>query len=408
MKTLTEVEPRIAVSATNTPGDADSLFKITLPGSYYLTGNITGEAGKYGIEIEASGVTLDLKGFDLAGVPDSVAGVSVNVGGLTNIAVVNGSVRNWGYLGVSLGAATNCRVADLLASGNAGNGGIYVGSGSTVSNCAATSNSAGIFAAPNCTVSNCSVNGNSVGIVVQEGSVVSNCSAGSNVFGGIQTYRGCALLGCSAFNTLGDGFNPGDGIFADDGSTLSNCVAYNNTGNGIRTAYGCSLLNCSAHSNFGDAGIYAFGEGCTLSNCAALLNFDIGIIVGSGSTVADCNAAWNIGDGIVCASRSVVSGNSCWKNGNFGGAGAGIHATGIGNRIEGNHCTGADLGIDVDAAGNIIIKNTCSGNTTNWDIAANNVCGPILDRTAPASAAILGNSAPSSLGSTDPNANFTY
>jgi len=46
MKSLSEVEPRIAINATNTPGDADSLFKITQPGSYYLTGNITGVAGK--------------------------------------------------------------------------------------------------------------------------------------------------------------------------------------------------------------------------------------------------------------------------------------------------------------------------------------------------------------------------
>ena len=32
-KTLTEVEPRIAINATNTPGDADSIYKVTQPGS---------------------------------------------------------------------------------------------------------------------------------------------------------------------------------------------------------------------------------------------------------------------------------------------------------------------------------------------------------------------------------------
>jgi len=106
-------------------------------------------------------------------------------------------------------------------------------------------------------------------------------------------------------------------------------------------------------------------------------------------------------------SGCVVLANTCSFNGN-GGDGAGIHATGSDNRIEGNNCTVADRGIDVDVAGNIIIKNTCAGNTINWVIAANNVVGPILDRRAPASAAISGNSAPSSLGSTDPNANFTY
>ena len=78
-KTLTEVEPRIAISATNTPGDADSVFKITQPGSYYLTGNITGVVGKHGIEIAVSGVTLDLGGFDLVGVPGMGAFVGSNV-----------------------------------------------------------------------------------------------------------------------------------------------------------------------------------------------------------------------------------------------------------------------------------------------------------------------------------------
>ena len=84
-KTLTEVEPRIAVNATNTPGTATSLFKITQPGSYYLTGNITGVSGKNGIEIAASGVSLDLTGFDLSGVPGSLDGVNWSAGS-TNVS----------------------------------------------------------------------------------------------------------------------------------------------------------------------------------------------------------------------------------------------------------------------------------------------------------------------------------
>ncbi|MCL4222042.1 MAG: hypothetical protein KJZ65_11815 [Phycisphaerales bacterium] len=39
-KTLAEVEPRIAIKATNTPGDANSVFRITQSGSYYLAGDI--------------------------------------------------------------------------------------------------------------------------------------------------------------------------------------------------------------------------------------------------------------------------------------------------------------------------------------------------------------------------------
>ena len=103
----------------------------------------------------------------------------------------------------------------------------------------------------------------------------------------------------------------------------------------------------------------------------------------------------------------MIRGNTCTSNGN-GGDGAGIHATGVDNRIEGNNCTFADRGIQVDFGGNIIIKNTCSGNTINWVIAANNYYGPIIDRTAIATIAVNGSSAVSTLTPTDPHANFSY
>jgi len=58
-KTLTEVEPRIPISSTTTPGDATSLYRISQPGSYYLTGNITGQAGKHGIYIVGLGNRIE-------------------------------------------------------------------------------------------------------------------------------------------------------------------------------------------------------------------------------------------------------------------------------------------------------------------------------------------------------------
>jgi len=276
-KTLTEVEPRVAISLTNTPGDANSLFKITQPGSYYLTGNVTGVAAKHGIEIAVAAngpsVTIDLMGFELAGVPGSLDGISVTATGTRNVAVHNGTVRAWGGDGIDVLNSTNNLLEDLRVEGNGGRG-IFAGNASTVTGCTAS-------------------------------------------------------------------FNTADGISTASSSTVTGCTAYANTGDGIEVS-------------------------------------------------GDCR----------------VTDNTCENNGI--GDGAGIHATFSDNRIEGNNCTGADRGIDVDFPGNIIIKNTCSGNTINWTIVANNVCGPILDRTAPASAAISGNSAPDSTGSTHPNANFTY
>jgi len=46
MKTPVEVEPRIAINAVNTPADANATFNIAVNGSYYLTGDVIGEAGK--------------------------------------------------------------------------------------------------------------------------------------------------------------------------------------------------------------------------------------------------------------------------------------------------------------------------------------------------------------------------
>jgi len=319
-KTLQEVEPRIAISATNTPGDANSLFKITQPGSYYLTGNITGVVGRHGVEIAASGVTLDLMGFDLVGIPGMGAfdGVSATVGSLTNITIRNGSVRGWGDEGVDLGTnvADNPAVIDVRASGNTGTG-ITIGNGGTITGCTAFDNTG---------------NGISAGF----GSTITGCSASFNIANGISTSAGCTITGCTAVG------NTGTGISSGSACTITGCTAYANTLDGIRVSSGCLVLA-----------------------------------------------------------------NTCQSNG-LGGDGAGIHAIGSNNRIEGNNCGSADRGIDVDVAGNIIIRNTCSGNTFNWSIAIGNSFGPIVVAGTNAAVVNTNGAVAGNLGSTDPNANFSF
>lgn len=91
-----------------------------------------------------------------------------------------------------------------------------------------------------------------------------------------------------------------------------------------------------------------------------------------------------------------------------GGSSIGILASSSRNRIEGNICTSNAYGFMVNGSNNIIVRNTCSGNTTNWQIGSNNVFGPIVDRRSPGSGSVTGNSAASTLGTTDANANFSY
>jgi len=114
-KTLTEVEPRIPLNATNTPGDSDSVFKITQPGSYYLVNNISVGSGKFGIEIASDRVTVDLNGYAITGVSGSFDGVSVVGANRSMITVRNGLIRSMGGDGV-----------DLLASGNSTSSGHLV------------------------------------------------------------------------------------------------------------------------------------------------------------------------------------------------------------------------------------------------------------------------------------------
>src|SRR5687767_18893 len=86
MKTLQQVEPRTPISSLP--------FAINQAGSYYLTTNLSGVSGQSGITIAAHNVTIDLGGFDLAGVPGALSGIVLS-GVRTNLAVRNGIIRAW-------------------------------------------------------------------------------------------------------------------------------------------------------------------------------------------------------------------------------------------------------------------------------------------------------------------------
>ncbi|MEL6329076.1 MAG: hypothetical protein AAFR38_05405 [Planctomycetota bacterium] len=90
--------PRTEINAVNTPGDADSTFKITRPGSYYLAADVIVEAGFTGIEIAASDVSIDLNGFAIRGFFGSGEnGIAPDANSRTDtfngLRVVNGHIR---------------------------------------------------------------------------------------------------------------------------------------------------------------------------------------------------------------------------------------------------------------------------------------------------------------------------
>jgi parallel beta-helix repeat protein len=183
-----------------------------------------------------------------------------------------------------------------------------------------------------------------------------------------------------------------------------NCSAYNNSGGGISVSGGCAVSNCTAYSNTGD-GITAL-DGSTVTSCTVNNNEARGIGAANGCQITRCTTRNNALDGISVNFSSTVTGNTCNGDGTAAGNQGGIRVLGQANRIEGNNVTYADRGLLVDSGGNVIIRNTVKGCTLNWSIVAGNAYGAIV--ATPAGAAVSGNTAAAALGTTDPDANFTY
>jgi parallel beta-helix repeat protein len=366
-KTLSDVEPRTPVNAANTPGDDDaspSLFRISQPGSYYLTGNLTGVAGKSGIEIAASDVTLDLNGFALQGVPGSLNGI-VAAPGANAIAVRNGVVRGWGGPGVVLGAA-DPRIEQVTAINNGGIG-IYAGLDAVLTNCVARGNAG-------------------IGLSASRGTIT-GCVASHNTGHGIYGTDGASVSRCSATN------NNEGGIFINGTASISECTATGNGEGGFACGYGSSYAGCAAREN--DAYGFWVNSGSTATNCSSYDNGTDGFIVYIGSVV-NCTATFNSRDGIrLDTSDCTATGNTCRGNGTQV-AGAGIRALGTACRIDSNQVSANGFGI-VSVSDCVVVRNTARANSSgNYSFAAGTEYGQII--TNPGSGFV----------SSNPWANFAY
>jgi len=331
MRTLDEVEPRTMINLDNTPGDADSVFRIDSPGSYYLIGNLKGFSGKHGIEIASDNVTIDLMGFHVSGVTGSIDGIKTTVFGLQNITILNGTVEGWGGNGIDIGlvASENSIVDGVRASQNA-----------------------------------------TAGIRVGHNTLVTRCVTSDNTFG-ILSGVGCVITDCTVRHSTGWGL---DGGF---GGVVTNCTSYDNDTNGI-------VINAG-----------------TITDCTAAQNGLNGIQPSGSCTVTGCTAQGNAGNGFSANSDTIFLNNTSTDNGD-----AGIYVFGDNCRIEGNNCIDNTTGIEIDGDANYIIRNVCTDNTTNFDLAENNRFGAIIDHTISSTIPVVGNSAGSAMGTTDPWANF--
>jgi len=282
MKTLDQVEARTPIDPTHTPGDADSIFKITQPGSYYLTGSITGVLAKHGIEIAANDVSIDLMGFELNGAGGTLDGITDTLNNSHGVRIANGTITGWGQSGINLQSAfVRSAIVESVAS---------------------------------------RANGVS-GIVIYNG-VIRGCAASGNLFAGIRASESAFITNCTAMQNLGHGF------VLNTNGLISGCAAAYNTGDGIQAVSGCFVLNCNCTNNgfSGDgAGIHAFAsnriEG---NNC---LGADRGIDVdGAPNVIIRNTCSGNTNNWDVVAGNVILVVNATTAGavtGNSGGTGPG-------------------------------------------------------------------------------------
>jgi hypothetical protein len=288
-KTLSEVEPRIAINAANTPGDSDSVFRISQPGSYYLTGNVTVPSAKHGIEIGVPGVTLDLNGFSIQGQAGSKSGVSHGGSPVSRIRVMNGMIENMGDDGLYFAifnptAAQNIAIERLIIRRCDGKG-AYFNDG-TARDCQFMENT-----------------GTGLYCLAWFDSIVEGCTATGNGDSGIWISRG-TVRGCSVKD------NPNTGITNYQGVVEHSAVFGSTTGiSGEATLVSdCSVTDCTT-------GIRVAGKSVVRNNAVsafALTPGSVGIRVDleSGGRV-EGNNIMRHALGIVCSTpNNLLVGNS--------------------------------------------------------------------------------------------------
>jgi hypothetical protein len=328
LKTLPEVEPRTVINATNTPGDANTQYKISQPGSYYLTGNIDGVPGKAAIAINCSQATIDLNGFKITGGGD---GIQIYYNCIFTI-------KNGLITGCS-GAGINCynqyargTIEDVTATYCAGDG-FFLGIGETLRRC------------------------------------VSRHNGQSGFIGSIHmVYEDC---------TASD--NTTNGFYISSSSRAIGCMAERNGSNGFQSGASTKLRGCRATNNFTNG--FQVSE-ATLEDCVAVYNAHTGFDIGSSSTLTNCTSQHNSQQGLHGMSRNTVT-SSVFTNHGAGFSGLWLEAAN--NFVEDSEFSSNGFGVffDATATQNIVVSSRANNNAnTNFAIPSGNQSAPVITNPA--------------------------
>lgn len=367
MKTLDSVEPRIPVSQDTTPGDASGLYVISQTGSYYLTQNITGVAGKNGIKIMAAGVTLDLNGFTMTGVPSSGSAITTG-SSAANLHVTNGRIVGWSAADIDASSSTDSSFDNLDVEA-AGGVGLLAGGPASIRDCSARScTTDGFNVSGSAVFTRCEADDNIYGFVVTGQITADHCTADGNAGGGFSVAAG-TLNDCRADNNSGDGFDVGLGgidteviishcfaINNDNGfsvgsspgrvamldhclakanatdgfhllwaADVDSCASQGNGDDGFQLAPGCDLTGCVSNGN--NYGIYdpTTGDDARIDSCTAHANSVYGYLIegartlavrneGRSNTNADFYFTSTVQSGPVVSTQGTISSTNPWAN----------------------------------------------------------------------------------------------
>jgi hypothetical protein len=272
-------EPRTPVGATTTPGDAQSMYRITQPGSYYLTGNVIATGPRNGIGIAADNVTLDLNGFTIdgastSGFPSGISSLNATRRGLV---VRNGNINNFPGYGI-FSHFRDSAFEDLSLAGNkSGSLELFQADNSIARHVRvySTTGEVGIQLTENCRILDCVVDGGNTGIIAGAGSVISGCATTNQPSTGIVIGSG-RVENCSVYTT-----------------TSTN--AFNN--GGISAGHASNVRRCTIRS-VASAGVFISGDGaieeCVIENCGkgiASSQFAGGRVRIERNDICDCTTA---------------------------------------------------------------------------------------------------------------------
>ena len=399
-KTLNQIEARTPISSVT--GDATAIHVIKLPGSYYLTGDVTGGTGKAGIRIEAVNVNIDLNGYALDAVVGSTAGIQTTAPG-GPIMVRNGIIRGFAN-GLDILGATQFVGQDIQVVSPQDTGIKFDGQGilERVTINGGKGNGIEATAISRVKIRDCRIQALTrttlaTGINAEQG-VVENCHiSGVSGVGSYGISAAKSVTGCTIQAITSSGLGRAVGIQAE---FVSDCTIADVSQTGTAGAVGvsnargasrCNVLNLSgsdatgflsvqrltdsdASSLTGTTAVTGIGDCATVHNCRAS-----GLISASGmitgiSLPARARATENVvslgaGTGMLLRDYCVASGNTV---GLPLGTGTGISgATPVtGVRIEGNHVSGGATGLLANDTSAVVVRNTVAGATTHYTVHA--------------------------------------